>query len=160
MLSEELKDGSCAPVPAVGWAAGVDRLVILRQELGLGLPPPTPGVHVIAARTAGMEEATRRALDGFAMHVAAALRQSPWGTPVSVSVDWHASLKVQIKSAAKAEGAKVAVFLGEEEMGQGTAMVKDLAAGTQVAVPLEALAEHVAGVLGTSLCQQLSNHGS
>jgi histidyl-tRNA synthetase len=109
------------PTPAIGWAAGIERLGMLLAE-----PPPAPaGIAVIPADEAG--EAA--ALDILQQLRAAGLR---------AEMAYRGNLKRRFERANKS-GARTAVIIGSADLAAGVAQVKDLASGEQVAIPLAEL---------------------
>jgi histidyl-tRNA synthetase len=109
-------------VPAVGWAAGIERLSMLMQA-----PPPAPaGVAVIPVG----EAAETAALD---------LLQSLRRAGIRAEMAYRGNLKRRLERANRI-GARAAVILGEDDLARGVAQVKDLATGTQDAVPLAEIA--------------------
>jgi len=113
------------PTPAIGWAAGIERLGMLLAE-----PPPAPaGIAVIPADEPG--EAA--ALDILQQLRAAGLR---------AEMAYRGNLKRRLERANKT-GARAAILVGGDEMTRGVAQVKNLVTGTQAEVPL---AELVAAV--------------
>jgi len=114
-------------VPAVGFAAGIERLAILlaAQKKDFREPP--------ALFVASMNEAARQR----ALTLAAGLRRAG----VSVDQDLRGgSLKSQLKRADKS-GAKYVVVLGESELASGKAKLKLMASGEEREVDLACLAE-------------------
>ncbi len=112
------------PTPSVGWGAGIERLAMLLD--GAGLTPPAPRlVHVIPVSPA--EEAA-------ALRLAGALREAG----VATEMGHKGNLKRRMERANKAH-ARAAVIIGEAEAARGVAMLRDLDAGTQEEVALEAL---------------------
>jgi histidyl-tRNA synthetase len=109
------------PTPAIGWAAGIERLGMLLAE-----PPPAPaGIAVIPADEPG--EAA--ALDILQQLRAAGLR---------AEMAYRGNLKRRFERANKS-GARTAVIIGSADLAAGVAQVKDLASGEQVAIPLTEL---------------------
>jgi histidyl-tRNA synthetase len=109
------------PTPAIGWAAGIERLGMLLAE-----PPPAPaGIAVIPADEPG--EAA--ALDILQQLRAAGLR---------AEMAYRGNLKRRFERANKS-GARTAVIIGSADLAAGVAQVKDLASGEQVAIPLAEL---------------------
>ena len=111
--------------PAVGWAAGVERLAMLADPP----PPPVAPVAVIPVGEAAEAEAAR---------VLLALRRAG----VRAEMGFRGTLKRRLERANK-QGARAAVILGEQEVARGVAQVKDLRTGDQAEVPLAALAERL-----------------
>ncbi|MGF1550075.1 MAG: histidine--tRNA ligase [Sphingomonadaceae bacterium] len=109
--------------PAVGWAAGIERLAMLIEE-----PPAAAPDAVIVPLGA---EAERRA-----MAIAARLRREG----LAVDMAYRGNMKKRMQKAA-ASGARHAVILGEDELARGEAGVKDMDSGKQRDVVLDALAE-------------------
>ncbi len=111
-------------VPAVGWAAGVERLAMLLDALPV---PPAP-VAVVPAGGVAEEAAALDALQ--------ALR----GAGIRAEMAYRGNLKRRMERANRI-GARAAVIIGEAELARGMAQLKDLATGAQSEV---ALAELVA----------------
>ncbi len=120
--------GSKRPVPAVGYAAGFERLFIALAEAGTTLPAaPTPDVFLVC-----LGDAAEAA--GFG--IAQALRQS--GLAVDFALGGR-SVKAQMKAADRS-GAAHAVVIGDDELAAGAAQVRDLGASEQRPVPIAELA--------------------
>ena len=118
------------PTPAVGWAMGIERLVMTLEREGIKPPKNTVAkVYVIAA--AGT------ALKGF--EVARQLRQN--GLCVDMDL-LSRGFKAQMKQAAKA-GAAWAVFVGEDEIATNRATVRDMVGGAQRQVEFDRIAEFI-----------------
>ena len=111
--------------PAVGWAAGIERLSMLMDQA----PPAPAPVAVIpigdAAETA-------------AIPILQALRSAG----IRAEMAYRGNLKRRMERANKT-GARAAVILGADDITAGVAQVKDLATGTQTAVPLGQIADHL-----------------
>jgi histidyl-tRNA synthetase len=118
-------------LPSVGWALGVDRTVLaLRAE---GVAPGAPPSAQVYAVPVGEE--ARRVL----FSTVTALRRH------GVAADFAyggRGMKNAMKSANRS-GARFAVVLGERDLAEGVAQVKDLESGEQVAVPLDGVVEAV-----------------
>lgn len=112
--------------PGVGWAAGIERLSMLMTET-----PAAP--HPIAIVPIG-GDADRKAL-----LLAQELRQAGY----AIDLGFSGSIKKRMKRADKL-GARAAVLLGEDELAQGAATVRDLQSGEQELVSLDALTERLA----------------
>lgn len=111
------------PTPAVGWAAGIERLAMLIAE------PEKP--HLTAA-VVPLGEAAERAAGG----VLATLRRAG----VAADMAYRGNMKKRMQKA-DAAGARFAVILGDDELARGEAAVKDLTSGEQRRVALDGLAE-------------------
>ena len=113
------------PTPAIGFGLGIERLLLLLQEIGVPVPSAAPDVYALLPDAAALPQALV-ALD--------ALRRT------GLAVQMHAgggSLKSQFKKA-DASGARFALVFGADELAQGQVVVKPLRdAGTdQVLRPL------------------------
>ncbi|MBN2493117.1 MAG: histidine--tRNA ligase [Deltaproteobacteria bacterium] len=122
-------------VPAVGFAAGLDRIMLMLSGSRL---PAGPDLVFVATRGQAAWEASLGMVQG--------LRRR--GLCVTSDVRLG-SLKSQMKRADKA-GARFVLLIGDEELEAGTVTVKDMTAATdsaakQRSVPLDELAELLAG---------------
>lgn len=126
------------PTPAVGFAMGIERLVLLLQTLEiLKEPNSTADVYMVAAG-AGAEFKS--------VAIAEQLRQAVPGLRV-VSHCGGGNFKKQMKRADKV-GASIALILGENELANQEIAVKNLREqGEQTLVSWDQLAEHIAGLL-------------
>ena len=118
------------PTPAIGFGLGIERLLLLLQEIGVPVPGASPDVYAVLPDAAALPQA---------MVVLDALRAA------GLSVQMHAgggSLKAQFKKA-DASGARHALVFGTDELAQGQVAVKPLrdAAATQVLRPLQSVAD-------------------
>lgn len=102
------------PTPGVGYAAGIERMISLMQELGVEPPGlPSPQVAVIYLGS----EAKRASLQ-----LVSELRAQGIGT---IMFFGDASLRSQMRSADR-EKVRYALILGEQELEQGVVAVKDM----------------------------------
>ena len=106
------------PTPAVGWAAGIERLAMLLED-----PPPAP--PTIAVVPVG------EAAEATALGVLQRLRQ----VGVRAEMAYRGNLRRRMERANRI-GARAAVIIGEDDIAKGVAQVKDLLTGEQVAVSL------------------------
>ncbi len=132
-LIEQLGGKSAA---AMGFGLGIERLLLLVQELNLQQPDFAPAAYCILAA----EDAAAQALP-----VAEALRKA------GLDIVMHSgggSFKNQLKKA-DASGARYALIFGEDELALGQVTVKSLrdGAGVQVRRPLADLSTWAAGLL-------------
>lgn len=118
-------------IPGVGFAIGMERLLLLLQDHA--------GVKTATARTpiyfALLGEAARR----MGLPIIAALRAR------GVLVEWDyddRSLKTQMKRADRLDASHV-VILGEDELASGTALVRDMTSREQVSVAVAQLVAHL-----------------
>src|SRR5512143_2201040 len=109
-------------VPAIGFAIGVERLLML---LGEGAaPPPAADVFLVTSSARFVPEAFR-----WKMELVAA--------GVRADMDYEGrSLRSQFRRADRS-GAKVVLVLGEEEWKRGAVGYRDMARGTQEEIPVE-----------------------
>lgn len=127
-LLEQVGDRS---VPAVGFAAGMERLLMVMEAEGC-MPPADMGP---ACYLAGMDGASREK----AFLLAEQLR----GKGISCEIDlMERSIKSQFKYADKA-GAQFVIVLGERELAEGAAQVKDMRNSASECVKLEELADYI-----------------
>ena len=113
--------------PAVGWAAGIERLAML-------IDAPARETILVAVVPMGA------AAEAAAIGVIAGLRRAG----IAADMAWRGNMKKRMQKA-DAAGARFAVILGEDEIAKGVAAVKDLVSGQQSEVALDALAETLAG---------------
>jgi len=113
--------------PAVGWAAGIERLAMLIDA---------PARETVAVALVPMGEAA----EAVATALLATLRRAG----ISADMAYKGNMKRRMQKA-DAWGARYAVILGDDELARGEAAVKDLRDGSQGAVAFDRLAEAVAG---------------
>jgi histidyl-tRNA synthetase len=109
-------------MPGIGFALGVDRIVIAREPTTGGAPALE--VYIVAVGDGATQSALKMATD---------LRRAGMG----VDLDFAArSMKGQMKQAASS-GARWAAILGERELAHGQVTLKDLTTSDQRTVPLD-----------------------
>jgi histidyl-tRNA synthetase len=113
------------PTPAVGWAAGIERLSMLLAEAPAAAAP----VAVIPIGEAAEAEAI-------------GILQSLRHEGIRAEMAYRGNLRRRMERANKA-GARAAIILGEDDLKAGVAQVKDLASGTQDAVRLSEVAQRL-----------------
>jgi len=117
------------PTPGVGFAAGLERIVLTMKAQGVAVPElPAPQVFVAHL---GNEAKTR------AVMLASELRAAGIGTLLAFG---QRSLKAQMKQADRA-GARYTLILGEDELAAGEVTVRDMAAAEQQQVAMTEIAE-------------------
>ncbi|MCR9883293.1 histidine--tRNA ligase [Vibrio alginolyticus] len=124
------------PTPAVGFAMGLERLVLMLETLELTDVRRSVDVYVV---TAG--EGTMMA----GMKLAEQLRESVPGVRV-MNHFGGGNFKKQFKRADKV-GAVVALVLGENEVADNTVVLKDLAGGEQETYSQAEVAEKIAALI-------------
>ncbi len=124
--------------PAVGFAMGLERLVLLVQAVN----PEFKADPVVDIYRVASGADTQSA----AMALAERLRDELPGVKLMTN-HGGGNFKKQFARADK-WGARVAVVLGESEVANGTAVVKDLRSGEQTAVAQDSVAAHLRTLLG------------
>ncbi len=112
--------------PAVGWAAGVERLAMMIA----GPETDRPSVAVIPLGARAAAEGQR---------IAAGLRREGIATEMA----YRGNMKKRL-SRANSAGAAYALIIGDDELDRGEAQLKDLATGEQRSVSLDLIAEAIA----------------
>lgn len=112
-------------VPAVGFAAGLERLILLMENTGIPFPEPAvPAIYI-----AGMDAASRA--KSFAL--AAELRRRG----ISAECDlMERSVKAQLKYADKL-GAQYVAVIGESELEEGSVNIKKMSDGSSFKVAFD-----------------------
>jgi histidyl-tRNA synthetase len=103
--------------PAVGWAAGIERLAMLVE--GVGEQKAEVAVVPIG-----------EAAEAICIQIAAALRREG----VAVDMGYRGNMKKRM-SRANESGAEYAVIIGENELADGRALVRNLATGRETPQP-------------------------
>jgi histidyl-tRNA synthetase len=115
------------PTPAIGFAAGIERIIVNLKKQGIPIPA-LPGPHVFIAYMG--DEARDESI-----RLAARLRQA--GISV-LAATGQKSLKAQMRQAGSL-GVRHTVIIGDEELKTGTATVRDMVHARQKSVPLPEL---------------------
>lgn len=125
------------PAPAVGFGLGIERLLLLLQELKVPVQGAEPDAYAVVAPGVPLPPvvAALEALRAAGVRVV----QSAGGA------DGPGSMKAQFKRAA-ASGARYALVFGPDELAQGQVAVKDLRAAVQRNEPLAAVASWAASL--------------
>jgi len=108
--------------PAVGWAAGIERLAMLINA------PARPALDVAVVPLGEAAEAA-------GLGILASLRRAG----LSGDMAFRGNMKKRM-ARADAAGARFAVIIGDDELARGAAAVKDLRSGEQVDVALDQIA--------------------
>ncbi len=129
LLAREI--GNPEGVPAVGFAAGIERLFLALEALGTAFPERVPpDVAFVALGDAAARWAFGQAL---------ALRSN--GLRVVLDLQGR-SMKAQMRDANRASARRV-VIAGDNELAQGAVVVKRMETGDQETVALDALAAYL-----------------
>jgi histidyl-tRNA synthetase len=105
------------PTPAIGWGMGIERMLLLLDEVGIAPPPASPDVYAVVpdAHASAVAIATcerlRAAGVAVLMHAAGS---GGWG-----------NMKTQFRRA-DASGARHALVFGADEVARGVVAVKAL----------------------------------
>jgi histidyl-tRNA synthetase len=125
------------PTPAIGFAAGIERIVALLTQAGRIPAARSPDIYLVASG----ERAERAA-----MRLAEQLRDALPGRGVWLNLG-GGNFKAQFRRADRS-GARLALILGDEELARGVAAVKPLRAeGGQSDCPLAELPGRIAALL-------------
>ena len=115
------------PTPALGFAAGIERIILNLKKQKVTVPPlPKPQIFIAYV---GDE-----AKDG-AIKLASTLRRA--GTGVIEALGGK-SLKAQLRQA-NSLGARYAVIIGEQEVKTGTVILRDMTSAEQKTLPINEL---------------------
>jgi histidyl-tRNA synthetase len=110
------------PTPAIGFAVGIERIILNLKKAGVSVPaPPAPRVFIACLGEAARDEGLR---------LAARLREAGVS---AVAATGHKSLKAQLRQA-NSLGTPFAVIIGEDEVKAGTAVLRDIAPLREVIV--------------------------
>jgi histidyl-tRNA synthetase len=115
------------PTPAVGWAAGIERLAMMIDA------PLADKPSVVVVPLGEQAEAA-------AQRIVAGLRREG----VAVDMAYRGNMKKRLSRANDA-GATYALIIGDDELDRGEAQLKTLATGEQRAVSLDLLVEAIGG---------------
>ncbi len=116
------------PTPGIGFAIGVERLLIMLPETGYGASHPKVYIAAIG------NEAAR-----FGQKLADALRKKE----ISAERDYSpGGLKNQMKKADRS-GASFTVIIGDDEMANGAAILRDMKTREQREIKLDKLVEEI-----------------
>jgi len=117
------------PVQGVGFAAGMERLLMVREAAGVTAPAPAvPDVFLISLGEKAMASNGK---------LAETLRRAG----ISAALEYEAkSMKSQMRSADRLKARKV-LIVGDSELEKGTAVLKNMADGSQQDVPFANIVE-------------------
>ena len=121
------------PTPAIGFASGMDRVLLTMKHQGIappGIPKPTVGVAYLGSEA-----------KAGAVMLVRTLREQQVGTTAL----WeNRSLKAQMKHADRI-GVDFTLILGEDEIAAGTVTVRSMADSSQATIPRDEAIEIVSG---------------
>ena len=119
------------PAPAVGFAAGMERIIMNMKRQSIAVPPlPEPKVYVAYTGEQARAEAVRLAtlLRGFGISATTAMG--------------HRSLKAQMKQA-NTSHVSYTLIVGEDELRKSTVVLRDMVRGEQLEISLGEVATHL-----------------
>jgi histidyl-tRNA synthetase len=126
------------PTPAVGFAMGLERVILNIKEQGLDVPiPPGPRVYIAHVGTPARQTA---------VSLARRLRDAGVGVLASTGTK---SFKAQLRQA-NSLGVRHTIILGDNEVEAGTAVVRDMARNEQSTLPQDELLEHLGKAVACS----------
>jgi len=119
------------PTPAIGFAVGIERIILNLKKQNVPIPPlPRPQVFIAFVGNESRDEAIK---------LASMLRQDGIGVIEAIG---SKSLKAQLRQA-NTLGAHHTVIIGEQEIKSGTVILRDMASAQQKTIPLAQLHEHL-----------------
>ena len=115
------------PTPAIGFATGIERIILNLKKQNVPIPPlPKPQVFIAYVGDEAKDKATK---------LASTLRQDGTGVIEAAS---SKSLKAQLRQA-NTLGVRHTVIIGEQEIKTGTVILRDMTTAQQKAVPINEL---------------------
>ncbi|MFC2017313.1 histidine--tRNA ligase [Chloroflexota bacterium] len=115
------------PTPAIGFAAGIERIILNLKRQAVPIPPlPHPQVFIAYVGDAAKNEAIK---------LASRLRQAGIGVTEAIG---SKSLKAQLRQA-NTLGAHHTVIIGDQEVMNGTVILRDMTNARQKTIPLTQL---------------------
>jgi len=129
------------PTPAVGWAAGIERLAMMIAT------PATPGID--AALVPLGDRAEREAV-----RIAAELRRAG----VACDMAYRGNMKRRMQKAGDS-GARYAIIIGDEELDRGEVAIKSLKTGQQESLALAELVPVLTDRLAEIACFEATGGG-
>jgi histidyl-tRNA synthetase len=118
------------PTPAVGFAAGMERLLIVLKSRQYAFTSVAPDVYLV-----GMDDASRR----WSFLTCIALRRQGFRAECDFAAR---SMKAQMREANRL-GARAVVIVGSDEMASERAVVKDMSSGEQAQIAFADLASYL-----------------
>jgi len=117
------------PTPAIGFATGIERIILNLKRQGIPIPPlPHPQVFIAFVGDEARDEAIK---------LASTLRRAGIGVIEAIG---SKSLKAQLRQA-NTLGARHTVIIGDQEVKTGTVILRDMTTAQQKAIPLSQLDE-------------------
>lgn len=124
-----IKELGGKPTPAIGFAAGIERIILNLKNQNVPIPPlPRPQVFIAHLGNEAKDESIK---------LASRLRQAGIGV---IEASGDRSLKAQLRQA-NTLGVRHTVIIGDQEVKTGTAILRDMTNAQQATVPLTRLRE-------------------
>ncbi len=123
--------GQNRPIEGVGWAVGIERLLLARESLGIRAEATTPANVYVAVMGAAAAKAGLELVQELRRHDIKALSEVG-----------RRSLKAQMRTANKL-GAPLALILGDSELSEGTVVCKNMATSEQETVKRTDIAQYL-----------------
>lgn len=115
------------PAPAIGFATGIERIILNLKRQGIPVPPVSHPEIFVANIGAGTKDE--------AVKLAAALRKNNIG---ALAATEERSLRAQLRRANSLR-VRFALIIGEDELKNGTVVLRDMASAGQESVPLKGI---------------------
>ena len=115
------------PTPGIGFAAGMERLLLADQR---NFEPTKSQIYIV-----GLGASVRSLI----VNLAEELRKNNFRTNFDVL---RRSIKSQMRDANKLD-AQYVIIIGEEELSKNIATIKDLSSGDQKKIPFESILNHI-----------------
>jgi len=117
------------PTPAIGFATGIERIILNLKQQDIAVPAPAkPQVYIAHLGDEARETATK---------LAARLRQNDIGV---IEAFGKKSLKAQLRQA-NTLGTPYTVIIGEDEVKASTAILRNMTTSEQKSIPINQLAD-------------------
>ena len=115
------------PIPAIGFAAGIERIILNLKKQNIPVPSlPKPRVFIAYVGNEARDEATK---------LASTLRRAGIGVIEAIG---SKSLKAQLRQA-NSLGIHHTVIIGDEEVKAGTVILRDMTTAEQKTIPIDQL---------------------
>ncbi len=122
------------PAPAAGFGAGIERIILNMKTQGITVPEiPGPKIYIAWLGKAAGDAAVR---------LASELRSSGTG---ALTTAGSRSLKAQLRLA-NSSGVDFTVIIGEDEVNNGTAVLRNMKDASQETLPLDELRQKLTGL--------------
>lgn len=114
--------------PSIGWAAGLDRLVLMMDDLGLS--PSKQSFRVNIVQIKDKDPGTSKKVNSFTRTVLQMLRRSSFNSSIIFEHRFDGNFRKQMKWAAK-KNAEICLIIGSKEMESNSVRAKCMSSGHQ-----------------------------